>query len=99
MISQKENSINIDPQIYAKVQEIQRQYRVARENEWYARQGHMASQIADVSSNLSEVVSHVRYLEQEVVCLTTEIGRLRSIVDAKGLLLDASIEEIYGDKI
>lgn len=55
MISQKESSINnktvgfdeYDPQTYAKVMEIQRQYRVARENEWYAHQEHVASQMAD----------------------------------------------------
>ena len=91
MISQKESSINIDPQIYAKVQEIQRQYRVARENEWYARQGQAS--VADIPyRSMNELVSHVRYLE-------SEIRYLKSVIDEKSLLLDASIEEIYGDKI
>lgn len=107
MISQKESSINnktvgfdeYDPQIYAKVQEIQRQYRVARENEWYARQERMASQMANIPSSMNELVSHVRRLEQEVGYLTTEIGRLRNIISTKSLLLDESIDEIYGDKI
>ena len=107
MISQKESSINnktvgfdeYDPQIYAKVQEIQRQYRVARENEWYARQERMASQMANIPSSMNELVSHVRRLEQEVGYLTTEISRLRNIISTKSLLLDESIDEIYGDKI
>lgn len=89
MISQKENSINIDPQIYAKVQEIQRQYRVARENEWCARQGQAS--VADASySSMNELVSRVRYLESGV-------RYLKSVIDENSLLLDASIEEIYGD--
>ena len=91
MISQKESSINIDPQTYVKVMDMQRQYQVARENEWYARQEHMASQMADASASLNELVARVR-------CLTREVWHLKEIVDAKGLVLDASIEEIYGDK-
>ena len=106
MISQKESSINnktvgfdeYDPQIYAKVQEIQRQYRVARENEWYARQEQAS--VADIPyRSMNELVSHVRRLEQEVGYLTTEVGRLRNIISTKSLLLDESIDEIYGDKI
>ena len=96
MISQKESSINIDPETYAKVMDIQRQYRVARENGWYvpqeyAPQEQMASQMADASASLNELVARVR-------CLTREVWHLKEIVDAKGLVLDASIEEIYGDK-
>jgi len=112
MISQKESSINnktvgfdeYDPQIYAKVQEIQRQYRVARENEWYARKEHMASQMADDSvsfnpASLNELIIRVRYLTKEVCHLQEIVDANKEIVDAKGLLLDASIEEIYGEKI
>ena len=99
MISQKESSINnktvgfdeYDPQTYAKIQEIQRQCRVARENEWYARQEQAS--VADIPyRSMNELVSHVRYLE-------SEIRYLKSVIDEKSLLLDASIEEIYGDKI
>lgn len=99
MISQKESSINnktvgfdeYDPQIYAKVQEMQRQYRAARENEWYARQEQAS--VANIPyHSMNELVSHVRYLESEV-------RYLKSVIDKKSLLLDASIEEIYGDKI
>ena len=111
MISQKESSINnktvgfdeYDPQIYAKVQEMQRQYRVARENynrfarenEWYAHQGQASveASVADIPyRSLDELVTRVR-------CLAREVGYLKTIIDTKGLLLDASIEEIYGDKI
>lgn len=107
MISQKESSINdktvsrdeYDPQIYAKIQEMQRQCRVAQEKEWYAHQEHMASQMADASVSFSRLKDHVDYLENEVVFLTSEVSRLRNIISTKGLLLDASIEEIYGDKI
>lgn len=99
MISQKESSTNnkfvcidaYDPHLYAKVQEMQRQYRVARENEWYARQEQAS--VANIPyHSMNELVSHVRYLESEV-------GHLKEIVDAKSLWLDASIEEIYGEKI
>ena len=100
MISQKESSINnktvgfdeYDPQIYAKVQEIQRQYRVARENEWYARQGQAS--VSDISyrSSMNDLVSHLRYLESEV-------RYLKSVINTNSLLFDASIDEIYGDKI
>lgn len=100
MISQKESSINnktvgfdeYDQQIYAKVQEIQRQYRVARENEWYAHQ--QQASVSDISyrSSMNELVSHVRYLENEV-------RYLKSVIDAKSLWLDESIDEIYGEKI
>ena len=89
MISQKESSINIDPQIYAKVQEIQQQYRVARENEWYAHQGQVGAELVDRGA-INELFTRVR-------CLAREVGYLRTIIDTKGLLLDASIEEIYGD--
>ena len=88
MISQKESSINnktvgrdeYDPQIYAKIQEIQRQYR--------------AASVADISyrSSMNELVSHVRYLESEV-------RYLKSVINTNSLLFDASIDEIYGDKI
>ena len=97
MISQKESSINnktigfdeYDPQIYAKVQEIQRQYRVARENEWYDRQEQVS--VANIPyHSMNELVSHVRYLESEV-------RYLKSVIDKKSLWLDASIEEICGD--
>lgn len=105
MISQKESSTNIvDAVTYA---EKYRQSMIPigqtadyvamstngvlhEENGQYALQANMESQLSDVSVSLNELVSHVRYLESEV-------GYLREIVDAKGLLLDASIEEIYGD--
>jgi hypothetical protein len=91
MISQKESSINIDPQTYVKVMDMQRQYQVARENEWYARQEQAS--VADIPyRSMNELVSHVRYLE-------SEIRYLKSVIDEKSLLLDTSIEEIYGDKI
>ncbi len=99
MISQKESSINnktvdfdaYDPQTYAKIQEIQRQCRVARENEWYARQGQAS--VADIPyRSMNELVSHVRYLE-------SELRYLKSVINTNSLLLDASIDEIYGDKI
>ena len=106
MISQKESSINnktvgfdeYDPQTYAKIQEIQRQCRVARENEWYARQGR-ASVASMPYRSMDELASHMRYLEENVGFLKAEVVRLRNIINTKGLLFDESIEEIYGDKI
>ena len=77
MISQKESSINdktvsrdeYDPQIYAKVQEIQRQYR--------------AASVADTSyHSMNELVSHVRYLESEVRYLKSVIDKKSLWLDA-----------------
>ena len=114
MISQKENSTNIvdastnivDAVTYAeKCRQLmtsigQAEDYVAvntngvshRENVWNAHQGNMVGQLSDVSVSLNELVARVRYL-------TKEVRYLREIMDAKSLLLDASIEEIYGDKI